>query len=1151
MRNHSARVAALLLAPVLLVGSLACAVGADLTTARVISSSGSAQSNVPVTFGQVFKPGDVLANATVGGRIGGTDIALQVDKKATHRDGSLRHAVITAVIPSLAANGTQTLTLNNTGSAPGGGAIALSSLLATSFDTGVSLNIGGTVYSASARELLSSGTPATWLTGPLATEWLVSGPVRSGSTAHPHLQARFYVRAYQGLGAVRVEVVVENNWARETGPRNYTYNASIDVAGRGAVFTENNVEHYRQSRWRRIAWWGTTPAVDVAHDGNYLAATRAVPNYDPRITMSTFQLDTFVSEFNANSGLMGIGNLQPYMPSPGGRNAIGPLPAWAAAYIISDDLRSKRVVVGYGQQGGAWPMHYRDKPTDLPLSIDTYPNATVIGDTNFFPACGGTCTSPYTPEASHHPSIAYLPYLITGDYYLMEELAFWSNWVLFYGPADRHGGAQGLVVWDQVRGQAWALRTLAQGAYLLPDAYPMKAYFNQKLLNNINYFISNWVDSNPLGYITNTGAAQWLALDVWISTWMDDFLTWTFGYILGMGYTEAQPVFNWKSKFPIGRMTHPDMCSILAPSYWPYVRMDRYLGGSTAFISNWADWKRGVILSHSNDAFRGTADITGREQELINAPCGSQQMASILGLGVGQMIGWFDHLSYLANMQPALAVAVDHGMPNAQAAFDKVWNSPNYALNDYSDFPQFALWPTGAVANLPVISISANPVTVTSGQTATLTWSASNATSCTASGGWAGNKPLSGTETTAPITATTTYTLTCSNSSGSSSASTSVSVQSSNPAPTLTLTANPTSIASGGSSMLTWASTNATSCTASGGWTGNRATSGTESTGALTANTTFTLSCSGAGGSIQRSATVNVQASPAPTLTLTANPTSVASGGSSMLTWASTNATSCTASGGWTGSRATSGTESTGALTANRTYALSCSGAGGSIQRSATVTVQGAPAVPTLTLTANPTSIATGGSTTLTWSTTNATSCTASGGWTGSRATSGSQSFNNLTASVVYTLQCTGAGGNVTRSAQVTVNASPPPPLPTVDLSASPLSVTANGSATLSWTSTGATTCTASGGWSGTRGTQGTESTGALSNTTNYDLTCTGPGGSSSDSVTVDVTPGGGGGGGGTTESDSGGGALGWLSLAFLACEMARRRRVFARSAAA
>ena len=49
--------------------------------------------------------------------------------------------------------------------------------------------------------------------------------------------------------------------------------------------------------------------------------------------------------------------------------------------------------------------------------------------------------------------------------------------------------------------------------------------------------------------------------------------------------------------------------------------------------------------------------------------------------------------------------------------------------------------------------------------------------------------------------------------------------------------------------------------------------------------------------------------------------------------------------------------------------------------------------VPTVTLSANPGTVASGGSTTVTWSSTNATSCAASGSWSGAKNTSGTQSF--------------------------------------------------------------------------------------------------------------------------------------------------------------
>ena len=228
---------------------------------------------------------------------------------------------------------------------------------------------------------------------------------------------------------------------------------------------------------------------------------------------------------------------------------------------------------------------------------------------------------------------------------------------------------------------------------------------------------------------------------------------------------------------------------------------------------------------------------------------------------------------------------------------------------------------------LPTASLTASQTTINSGDASTLTWSSTNASSCSASGGWSGALASGGSQSTGAITSTTSYSLTCAGPGGiSQAATTTVAVTE---LPTASLTANPTIVAPGGVSTLTWSSINATSCTASGGWSGVLATSGTQGTGAITTNSTYSLTCSGVGGtSVPATATVTV-AAPAPTASLTANPTIVASGGVSTLTWSSTNATSCTASGGWSGGLATSGTQGTGAITTNSTYSLTCSGIGG------------------------------------------------------------------------------------------------------------------------------------------------------------------------------------------------------------------------------
>lgn len=75
-----------------------------------------------------------------------------------------------------------------------------------------------------------------------------------------------------------------------------------------------------------------------------------------------------------------------------------------------------------------------------------------------------------------------------------------------------------------------------------------------------------------------------------------------------------------------------------------------------------------------------------------------------------------------------------------------------------------------------------------------------------------------------------------------------------------------------------------------------------------------------------------------------------------------------------------------------------------------------------------------------------------------------------------------------------------------VDLSISASSINASESATLSWTSSNASTCMASGSWSGSKSLNGSENISPSSSST-YTLTCNGAGAATSDSVTLDVKP--------------------------------------------
>lgn len=173
---------------------------------------------------------------------------------------------------------------------------------------------------------------------------------------------------------------------------------------------------------------------------------------------------------------------------------------------------------------------------------------------------------------------------------------------------------------------------------------------------------------------------------------------------------------------------------------------------------------------------------------------------------------------------------------------------------------------------------------------------------------------------------------------------------------------------------------------------------------------------------------------------------------------------------------------------------------------------------PVVTLTGNPSTITVGATTTLNWTSNNATSCSAA--WTSATSTSGSAIVAPATTTN-YAITCTGAGGSSSATTTITVNPiSNPDPKPTVTLTGNPSTIDKGNSSTLSWSSTNATSCSAA--WTSATSTSGTASV-TPSSTTEYSISCTGAGGSASATTTITVNTGGGGGGGGGGGSSLGG----------------------------
>ena len=226
------------------------------------------------------------------------------------------------------------------------------------------------------------------------------------------------------------------------------------------------------------------------------------------------------------------------------------------------------------------------------------------------------------------------------------------------------------------------------------------------------------------------------------------------------------------------------------------------------------------------------------------------------------------------------------------------------------------------------------------------------------------------------------------------------------------------------------------------------------------ATTTYTLTATDGTDTVDESVTVTVtDALAQPSITRfepdddTLTPTQTTT-----VRWSGVNGVSGTITGpslnrALTTSELTAGTESIGPLSAgNHTYRLRLNGEAGTTQatRTFTVTVSATPPPdPPVTIdsfTRDDSTIESGESTTLRWTTSNADAVTLDGSTV---SADGSMSVSP-TSTTTYTLRATGTGGPVTRTVTVTVTEAPSDP-EVVSFTASATTIQQGGSVTISW----------------------------------------------------------------------------------------------------
>ena len=543
-----------------------------LTAVRLFSASGNAitvtdlsgavQTNRPITISRVFAQGDIAGFAQA--RVNGTPVTTQCDVKTRWPDGSLQHALVSfnATIGSRATVTVDFIsqtTGNNTGYLNKAGMLAFNeSASGTGNGWGATIEaaVSGLTKSANARTMLNNLNVSTdfntaqvryWMAGPVVTQVIIEdkSPNRSadfgwsctgGCTGdyasatwatdnqNRSLHPIFVVTFYPANKTVKVDYILENMWTTALQDQRYTVNlkSGANLASRYS----KAVTHYAATRWRKTFWSGTAPGdIKIDHNLPYLISTKALPNYDPSVPVSTSKVASDISAFNATDrgDINGNGQYQKYMPGTGQTTAahIGILPEWQVRYLytmskVSDNAMLDGPVLGNAAVSGHVPIHLRESLTGRSfrdanndgladtddafgrmISIDARPRVR-LGEKDDDPAdrivAAGTRSDAHgwSPEQAHQPAFTYLPYLITGDWYFLEELYAWAAYNLGIANPGTTLGWSRHETWGfmnqgaiQTRGQAWALRTIGQAAFVAPDGTPEKAQFVQKVNNNI------------------------------------------------------------------------------------------------------------------------------------------------------------------------------------------------------------------------------------------------------------------------------------------------------------------------------------------------------------------------------------------------------------------------------------------------------------------------------------------------------------------------------------------------------------------------------------------------------------------------------------------------------------------------------------------
>jgi hypothetical protein len=322
----------------------------------------------------------------------------------------------------------------------------------------------------------------------------------------------------------RVAAVIDGNTVR--------LNSRFESDQVGVTWEKITFVHPYLARWRRTFRVGSLAEAEITPDFTSFVTAGALPAYLPTVISPSRSIA------GPNFAELGIGDLSYPLALVGDREEIGLYPAWVAQYLVHKRQDQRAYVLKMGDLAGSFSIHSTEWDGRR-TNLDNRPGFFfgIQGDGNNGPAGGGPNTygRGYYGEdgAAHQPSLAYVPYLLTGDRYYLDELKSWADFAMMSWSWLRNDGA-GLMTAQQLRGLGWGLRDLADAAVASPDGDPDKPYFASRIHNNLADLESRAArEPDPLG-----GSLVIDQLDAKKPTqiFMQAFFLWALDHVVKQGF---------------------------------------------------------------------------------------------------------------------------------------------------------------------------------------------------------------------------------------------------------------------------------------------------------------------------------------------------------------------------------------------------------------------------------------------------------------------------------------------------------------------------------------------------------------------------------------------------------------------------------------